>query len=120
MVGDELRSGDRIIFENDDFVVFLPFFAEYPYGMYVVSKAHKQNLTQFNDREKRNLARTLKETTGTLDSLFGFKFPYMMCMHQDPVNSGDVKDYYHFHVEFFPPMRAADKQKFNASSETGA
>ncbi|MEG2381412.1 MAG: galactose-1-phosphate uridylyltransferase, partial [Oscillospiraceae bacterium] len=47
-------------------------------------------------------------------------FPYMMCMHQDPVNSGDFSDYFHFHIEFYPPMRSADKQKFNASSETGA
>ena len=44
----------------------------------------------------------------------------MMCMHQDPVTSGDCSDNFHFHIEFFPPMRAADKQKFNASSETGA
>lgn len=28
--------------------------------------------------------------------------------------------YYHFHIEFFPPMRTSNKQKFNASSETGA
>lgn len=120
MMKDEMKYGDRIIFENDDFVVFLPFFTEYPYGIYIVSKNHKQNLTQFNDREKTNLARALKEATGTLDSLFGFPFPYMMCMHQDPVNSGDVSGYYHFHIEFFPPMRSANKQKFNASSETGA
>ena len=119
MLKDESSSGDRVIFENGDFLVFLPFFTEYPYGMYIASKNHKQNLTQFNEREKVNLAKALKETTGTLDSLFGFAFPYMMCMHQDPVNSGDVSEYYHFHIEFFPPMRAADKQKFNASSETG-
>lgn len=120
MMKDEMKYGDRIIFENDDFVVFLPFFTEYPYGIYIVSKNHKQNLTQFNEREKVNLARALKEATGTLDALFGFPFPYMMCMHQDPVNSGDVSGYYHFHIEFFPPMRSANKQKFNASSETGA
>ncbi|NLK86167.1 MAG: galactose-1-phosphate uridylyltransferase [Clostridiaceae bacterium] len=120
MVRDEIKSGDRVIFENEDFVVFLPFFTEYPYGMYILSKRHKQNLTQFDGREKANLARALKEATGTLDSLFGFPFPYMMCMHQDPVNSEDVSDYYHFHIEFFPPMRSKDKQKFNASSETGA
>lgn len=120
MVKDESQSGDRVIFENEDFLIFLPFFTEYPYGMYIVSKGHKQNLTQLNDREKVNLAKALKETTGTLDSLFGFPFPYMMCIHQDPVNSGDTSEYYHFHIEFFPPMRAADKQKFNASSETGA
>ncbi len=120
MVRDETKSGDRVIFENEDFVVFLPFFSEYPYGIYIVSKGHKQNLTQFDEREKTNLARALKEATGTLDSLFGFPFPYMMCMHQEPVNSEDISEYYHFHIEFFPPMRAKDKQKFNASSETGA
>lgn len=44
----------------------------------------------------------------------------MMCMHNAPVNTGDYSKDYHFHIEFFPPMRSADKQKFNASSETGA
>ena len=82
MLLDEKSTGDRVIFENEDFLVFLPFFTEYPYGMYIASKAHKQYLTQFNDRERRNLARAVKETAGTLDSLFGFQFPYMMCMHQ--------------------------------------
>jgi UDPglucose--hexose-1-phosphate uridylyltransferase len=120
MVKDEKKSGDRVIFENDSFIVFLPFFTEYPYGIYIVSKIHKQNLTQFDGKEKTDLAKALKEATGTLDSLFGFPFPYMMCIHQDPVNSGDVSEYYHFHIEFFPPMRSEDKQKFNASSETGA
>lgn len=60
-----------------------------------------------------------KETAGMFDSLFRYKFPYMMCMHNAPVNIGDTSEYYHFHIEFFPPMRSADKQKFNASSETG-
>ena len=120
MYKDERKYGDRVIFENEDFLVFLPFFSEYPYGMYIVSRNHKQNLTQFNEREKLNLAKALKGTTGTLDSLFGSVMPYMMCMHQEPVNSGDASEYYHFHIEFFPPKRAADKQKFNASSETGA
>lgn len=120
MLKDEMASGDRVIFENEDFLVFLPFFSEYPYGMYIVSKNHKLNITQFNERGKVNLAIALKETTGTLDALFGFAFPYMMCMHQEPVNCGDVSAYYHFHIEFFPPMRAVNKQKFNASSETGA
>jgi len=117
---NEMDFGERVIFENEDFIVFLPFFTEYPYGVYIASKKHKQNLTQFDDSEKLNLARTVRDTAGMLDSLFGFQFPYMMCMHQDPVNSGDFSEYYHFHIEFFPPMRAADKQKFNASSETGA
>ena len=53
-----------------------------------------------------------------LDSLFGFRFPYMMCMHNAPLHAPETD--FHFHIEFFPPMRSADKIKFNASSETGA
>ena len=120
MLADERADGRRMVFENEDFSVFIPFFCEYPYGIYIVSRSHKQNLTQFTPRERENLARAIRAAVGTLDSLFGFQFPYMMCMHQNPVNSGDYSDDYHFHIEFFPPMRAADKIKYNASSETGA
>ncbi|MCI8361359.1 MAG: galactose-1-phosphate uridylyltransferase [Clostridiales bacterium] len=120
MLLEEQKAGQRIIFENEHFSVFLPFFCEYPYGVYIMSKRHVGSIDQFTDEEKRSLAATLQETAGMLDSLFGFKFPYMMCMHNAPVNGEDTSDYYHFHIEFFPPLRSADKQKFNASSETGA
>jgi len=119
MVYDEAKYGDRIIIENDDFYAFLPFFCEYPYGMYIASKKHKQTIDQFTDSERDNLAKIVRAVAGTLDNLFDYAFPYMMCMHQSPVNYEDTSDYYHFHIEFFPPMRSADKQKFNASSETG-
>ena len=120
MLEEEQKAEQRIIFENEHFTVFLPFFTEYPYGVYIMAKRHVGSIDQFTAEEKRSLAATLKETAGMLDSLFGFKFPYMMCMHNAPVNGEDTSDYYHFHIEFFPPMRSADKQKFNASSETGA
>jgi len=120
MIADEAKYAQRIIIENDDFYAFLPFFCEYPYGIYIAAKSHKQTIDQFTDTERENLAKIIRETAGTLDNLFGYAFPYMMCMHQSPVNSGDTSDYYHFHIEFFPPMRSEDKQKFNASSETGA
>lgn len=110
----------RIIMENDDFITFLPFWSEYPYGVFVASKRHYQSLEDMTESEKMSLAKILKATVGTLDCLFDYNFPYMMCMHQGPVNSEDTSDYFHFHIEFFPPMRSKDKQKFNASSETGA
>lgn len=120
MLEEERKVKKRIIFENDYFTCFLPFFTEYPYGVYIMSKQHIGSIDQLDDAGRTALAQTLKETAGMLDSLFGYKFPYMMCMHNAPVNSGDTSDYYHFHIEFFPPMRSADKIKYNASSETGA
>lgn len=119
MLKEELRFKKRIIFANDHFTVFLPFFTEYPYGVYIFANRHIQNVAQFTDAERDAFGVTVKQVVGMFDSLFDTRFPYMMCMHNAPVNSGDFSRDYHFHVEFFPPMRAADKQKFNASSETG-
>lgn len=126
MLEQEQNFGKRVIFENDFFSCILPFFCEYPYGVYIISKNHRTNIAQFSEAERDALADMLRQTTGMLDSLFDFKFPYMMCMHNAPVNfkeSGEgptLEESYHFHIEFFPPMRSGDKIKFNASSETGA
>lgn len=119
-LAEELGDGRRVIFENAHFAVILPFFTEYPYGVYIISKAHKPYITDFGEAESRALAETVRDTAGMLDSLFGRPFPYMMCMHNAPVNGEDPSAYYHFHIEFFPPLRSAEQLKYNASSETGA
>lgn len=115
--GEVRRAG---VFRTEHFTVFLPFFSEYPYGVYIMSNAHRSNIAQFTPEEREDLAEVLRRTTGMLDSLFGFKFPYMMCMYNEPVNGEDVSALFHFHIAFYPPMRSADKIKYNASSETGA
>lgn len=119
MLEQEKADGRRIIFENDSFTVFLPFFCEYPYGIYIMAKRHVQYITDLDEKESRDLADIVRKAAGTLDSLFGYNFPYMMCMYNAPVNSGEMP-HHHFHIAFYPPMRSANKQKFNASSETGA
>lgn len=120
MLKNELDFQKRIVFRNEHFTVFLPFFTEYPYGVYIFPNRHVRYITELDDAERQSLGLTIRDTVGMLDSLFDYKFPYMMCMHNAPVNGEDAGGYYHFHIEFFPPMRSADKQKFNASSETGA
>lgn len=120
---EEISFKQRVVMENEDFIAYIPFFTDYPYGVFIVSKDHYSKITDFNDRVKTNFADILKKVSGTFDRLFNRRFPYMMCIHQAPVNSpeyGNYDEYYHFHVEFYPPLRSADKIKFNASSETGA
>lgn len=119
MIEEENRFEKRVVFENESFTVFLPFFCEYPYGVYVAPKRCIRYITDLTENERFLLGQTLRQTVGMLDNLFDYAFPYMMCMHNAPVNMEKNEDF-HFHIQFFPPMRAADKQKFNASSETGA
>ncbi|HEX8545841.1 MAG TPA: galactose-1-phosphate uridylyltransferase [Cytophagaceae bacterium] len=122
---EEIKFQKRVIAENDSFICYLPFFTDYPYGIFIVSKSLKGDFTQFNESERRDLATILKNCTGALDKLFDKQFPYMMCIHQTPVNVEDTiykdcKDYYRFHIEFYPPLRDAKRIKFYASSEMGA
>ena len=109
----------RVLFENDHFSVVIPFFSEYAYGTQIVSKKHVQYITDFDEAEKTALAETIRNTVGMYDSLFDMPFPYMMCMYNAPVNMGDAQSF-HFHIAFYTPMRAKDKQQSAASSETGA
>ena len=109
----------RVIFEDDHFCVIIPFFAEFAYGTQIISKMHRNYITEFGDEEKTALAKTVRDAVGMYDSLFDMPFPYMMCMYNAPVNAKGMEGF-HFHIEFFPPMRSKDKQQFLASSETGA
>jgi UDPglucose--hexose-1-phosphate uridylyltransferase len=115
----EQSFGQRVIFEDEHFSVIIPFFAEFAYGTQIISKAHKNYITEFNDAEKTALAKAVRNTVGMYDSLFDMPFPYMMCMYNAPVNTENIGGF-HFHIGFFPPMRSKEKQQFLASSETGA
>ena len=121
---EETECGLRVIHENEDFIAYIPFFADYAYGVYIVAKTHKPTIADFTESEKENLGKIMRDIAGMYDNLFDFNFPYMMCMHNAPVNNEDEKyegleNFYHFHIEMYPPLRAADKQQFQASSETG-
>lgn len=119
ILADEQRHGRRIVAENDSFAAFIPFFARWPYETHVYSRRHFQALTDMTMAEQRDLASMLKMVLAGFDKLFDISFPYMMVIHQRPVD-GEVYDYYHFHIEFYPPLRTATKLKYLAGSETGA
>jgi len=119
IIETEKAMEKRFVYENSSFIAVVPFFAEYPYQVYIYLKSHKQTLLDFSDKEKKDMGNILKMIVKMYDKIFDMEFPYMMCFHQAPVDDGDY-DYYHFHIEFYPPLRNKLTQKFNASSETGA
>lgn len=111
----ERASGARMVMESDAFLAYLPYFTDYPYGVFVVPKRHVTYVGQLRSRERDDLSQVLKDITGVFDCLFDRSFPYMMCVHQGPVNSPEWKGsdaYYHLRIEFYPPLRAKDKFKY--------
>jgi UDPglucose--hexose-1-phosphate uridylyltransferase len=116
---EERGDGRRIVAEDDSFVAYVPFFARWPYEIHIVSTRHLQALTDLSEAEQRDLASLLKAVLVAYDRLFDMSFPYMMVLHQRPTDGGSY-EYYHFHIEFYPPQRSANRLKYLAGSETGA
>lgn len=119
ITNEERRDGRRVVAENDSFIAYVPFFARYPYEVHIASARHLQALTDMKESEQRDLAEILKMVLVAYDKLFNLSFPYMMVLHQRPTDGADY-GYYHFHIEFYPPLRTATKLKYLAGSETGA
>ncbi|MDT7688874.1 MAG: UDPglucose--hexose-phosphate uridylyltransferase [Acidobacteriota bacterium] len=119
IVAEERGDGRRIIAANSSFVAYIPFFARYPYELHIASARHLQALTDMDDDEQHDLAGILKAVLVAFDKLFDLSFPYMMVLHQRPTDGANY-DHYHFHIEFYPPLRTATKIKYLAGSETGA
>ena len=115
----ERSDGVRVVAENNGFAAYIPFFARYPYEVHITAKRHVRDMTEFDRSEQLDLAAILKQIIAAYDRLFNVSFPYMMVLHQQPSDGGNY-DYYHFHIEFYPPMRTATKLKYLAGSETGA
>jgi len=120
---EERDFARRIVYENETFYAYVPFFTDYPYGVFVVPKAHRNYLYELDDAERNDLSEILKVVTGSFDRIFDRPFPYMMVVHQNPVNSpeyDDVLPAYHLHIEFYTPLRGKNLIKYYASSESGA
>ncbi len=116
----EQEFGLRVVAETEHFLAYIPFFTDYPYGVFIASKEHLTALPEMGDAQKDDLADMLKRVTAGMDGMFDRSFPYMMVLHQRPSDDADVSAYYHFHIEFYPPLRDQTKLKYLASSETGA
>ncbi|MGO3108449.1 MAG: UDP-glucose--hexose-1-phosphate uridylyltransferase [Sphingobacterium sp.] len=113
----ELEKKERIIVDNECFVALIPFWAAWPYETMIISKRSVQNIGEFSEAEKEDLARTIQELTVRYDNIFETSFPYSAGMHQAPVNSGDSPAW-HWHMHFYPPLlRSATVKKFMVGYE---
>jgi UDPglucose--hexose-1-phosphate uridylyltransferase len=117
LLADELKARARVVVENRSVVAYVPYAARWPYEVHVVLREHRPSLAACAPAELADLAHGLQAVTVGYDELFARPFPYVMVMHQAPTTEGADG---HLHVEFYPPLRTAEKLKFAAGSEQGA
>jgi UDPglucose--hexose-1-phosphate uridylyltransferase len=113
----ELMKQERLVCENQDFVVVVPFWAIWPFETLVLGKRHTTGLDQLDDSERDALGGILKELTSAYERLFAAAFPYTMGFHQRPTDGEDHLEC-HLHAHFYPPLlRSATVRKFMVGYE---
>jgi UDPglucose--hexose-1-phosphate uridylyltransferase len=115
----ELHDRERVLFEDDRVVAYVPYASRWAYEAHVVLREHRASLLDCDGADLRELAVSLQTLVRGYDALFDRPFPYVMVVHQAPT-IGDPDSGGHVHVEFYPPLRTPDKLKFLAGSEQGA
>jgi len=118
MLRSELADPRRVLFEDERVVAHIPYAARWAYEARVTLRAHRASLLDCDPHELRLLAEALQTLVRGYDALFARPFPYVMVVHQAPTGAKPPDG--HLHVDFYPPLRTAEKLKYLAGSEQGA
>ncbi len=111
------HRGPRVVDEDDDWLVLVPFWAMWPFETLVIPKRPAGRLPDLDDGRRETLARALIDLLGRYDSLFGVPFPYSMGWHQAPFDAA-THDHWQVHAHFYPPLlRSATVRKFMVGYE---
>jgi UDPglucose--hexose-1-phosphate uridylyltransferase len=119
ILADELQSLERVVCQNANFIAYVPYFARHAYEVHIISRRHVPAMTAFNSDEVNSLASIYQEVLVRYDNLFEMPFPNITILHNAPCAKRLSPEPFHFHIEFCPPLRSADKMKYMAGFETG-
>ena len=105
------------VYQNDHIIAAVPPFARYAYEIWIMPKKRKAGPWEFNEDEINSFSQCLQKVIRGYDAFLKKKCPYIMGLHSAPEL---IDDSFHFHVEFYPPLRSGDKPKILAGSESMA
>jgi len=114
----ELEDGSRIIEENEGAIAFVPYFARWPYEVWVLPRKRHARCSTLEDSEIACIAKLYRNICRRFDMIFDLSFPYVMCMYQAPFDGDDHQDF-HLHFVFMPPLRKPSLRKIPAGADLG-
>lgn len=113
----EQQSGQRVICENEHWLVVVPYWAAWPFETLLLPKFSVRRLTELTPAQVTSLAKIIRAITTAYDNLFQISFPYSMGWHGAPFD-GEVHNEWNLHAHFFPPLlRSATVKKFMVGYE---
>jgi UDPglucose--hexose-1-phosphate uridylyltransferase len=113
----ELTLKERIVFENEHFVVLVPFWATWPFETMLLPKRPMARITEATEEEREAFADAYRRIACRYDNVFESSFPYSAGIHQAPSDNVTYPAW-HWHMVFYPPLlRSATVKKFMVGYE---
>ncbi|MEK7071841.1 MAG: DUF4931 domain-containing protein, partial [Patescibacteria group bacterium] len=100
MLDFDKKDGQRIIFENEDFLVVSPFASRIAFETRIYPKRHLAYFERIKDKEKDSLAEAFKIVFSKLYKALNNP-DYNFFLHTAPCD-GKNYDHYHWHFEILP------------------
>ncbi|KAJ7335129.1 hypothetical protein JRQ81_013070 [Phrynocephalus forsythii] len=116
----EAERKERIVVENADWLVVVPYWAVWPFQTLLLPRRHVCRLQDLRGHERDSLASIMKRLLTKYDNLFQISFPYSMGWHGAPTGSYLDTDCHHWqlHAHYYPPLlRSATVRKFMVGYE---
>jgi UDPglucose--hexose-1-phosphate uridylyltransferase len=108
---DELRTGTRVIIENDAFVAYCPYASRFPYEVWIAPKFHECAYEKIdNTNNLRLLSKLLHKLLPKLEKITP---AYFMALHSSPNEKSAIfknhqweslQNDYHWHIEIIPRL----------------
>jgi len=102
IIAQEKQENNRIIFENERFIVFCPFVSRFAFEVWILPRRHSGHFLMIDDEEKKALTAALK--TALLKIKKTLSNPaYNFIIHTSPLDDIEGESY-HWHIEIMPKL----------------
>jgi len=105
MIEREREEADRVVMDEDGFLVFAPFGARVPFEIYIMPHDHHATFGEIPEPEARQFARVLRRILSRLNRSVNDP-PYNLVVRTAPF-SDRGEDFYHWHVKIVPRLTTA-------------
>jgi UDPglucose--hexose-1-phosphate uridylyltransferase len=102
IINFEKKEDERIIFEDEHFVIIEPFASKVPFETWIVPKRHAYEFESISCEELNSFSYCLKNVLDVFSYELG-EPPFNYYIHSSPTFI-DTGKYYHWHLEFLPKL----------------
>lgn len=102
IIDQELEGGERLVYENEDIVVFAPYASRFPFELWFLPRSDEAWYEEAPPRHYHSLASALRVVCRKLNRALDNP-PYNLMLHSAPYTDDDMS-HFRWHIELIPKL----------------